>query len=156
MTIHDIVAWAPWTGFAVATALALYFLINPTKVEKWGGMIAGLVEKTSARAARRGAASEVQAAASKYVKETDSCDILPYGLKINWVKENILESYVDKKHDRVVVIMQYKENRSRNFITAIRRYTSRAFIPAVRHDIPTQIVTVAELIIQEKIIEAWA
>ena len=154
MTVHEIAAWTPWTAFGTAVLLLIYFLMNPAKVEKWGGMIAGLAEKASTRAARRCAASEVQAAASKYVKETGSGDVLPYGLKINWIVEDMLESYVDKNHDKVVVIMKYKENRSRNFVTAIREYTSKAFIPEVRRDIPAQIFTAAELVMQEKIIRA--
>lgn len=154
MTIHDIVAWTPWTTVGIVVGLLIYFLMNPAKVEKWSAIIAGLVEKSSARAARRGAASEIQAAASKYVKDTGSEDILPYGLKINWVKENIVESYVDKKHERIMVIMQYKKSRSRNFVTAIREYTSKTFISSVRHDVPRQIVTAAELVMVEKIIRA--
>lgn len=154
MTIHDIAAWTPWTAVGIAVFLVIYFLMNPSKVEKWGAIIAGLAERASTRAARRSAASDVQAAVSKYVKETGSRDVLPYGLKIDWVERGAVESHVDKSRSDVVVIMQYQKNRSRNFVTAIREYTSKAFIPEVRHDIPAQIVTAAELVMQEKIIRA--
>lgn len=154
MTIHDIAAWTPWTVVGIAVGLLIYFLMNPAKAEKWGAIIVGLAEKISTRAARRSAASDIQAAASNYVKETGSGDILPYGLRIDWVEGDEVESYVDKVHNDVVAVMQYKKNRSRSFVTAIREYTSKAFIPAVRHDIPRSLVTAAELVMQEKIIRA--
>ena len=154
MNIQDIVEWTPWSIISVIVGLLVYFLINPVKVEKWSGMIAGLFEMANTRAARHSMASEVQSAATAYIKSTNSKDVLPYGLKIEWVKEDMVESYVDKQHDDVVVIMQYRKNRSRNFVIAIREYTSKAFIPTIRHDIPPQLVTAAELIVQEKIIRA--
>lgn len=154
MPIPGIVEWTPWTIVVAAIGLIVHLLMNPAKAEKWGAILAGLAEKANTRAALHAAASEAQSATSAYVKKTDSKDILPYGLKVNWVKENTVESYVDKRHDNVVVIMQYKKNRSRDFVTVIREYTSKAFIPMVRHDIPSQIVTAAELVIQEKIIRA--
>lgn len=52
MTMHDIVAWTPWTVAGIAVGLVIYVVMNPAKVEKRGAIIAGL-SKSSARAARR-------------------------------------------------------------------------------------------------------
>ena len=54
MTMHDIVAWTPWTVADIAVGLVIYVLMNPAEVEKRGAIIAGL-SKSSARAERRGA-----------------------------------------------------------------------------------------------------
>lgn len=92
-------------------------------------MIAGLAEKVSAGAARHAAASEVQGGVSAYVRETDSARILPHGPKIEWAKEGDVEVRVDKRRGEVVVVMQYRKDSSMNFLTAIRAYASKAFIP---------------------------
>ena len=57
MTTHDIVAWTVRTAVGAVVGLLIYFLMNPAKVEKWSAIIAGLVEKSSARSARRAVAS---------------------------------------------------------------------------------------------------
>lgn len=54
MTMHDIVAWTPWTVAGIAVGLVIYVVMNPAKVEKRGAIIAGL-SKSSACAERRGA-----------------------------------------------------------------------------------------------------
>lgn len=47
-----------------------------------------------------------------YVRETDSACILPYGLKIEWVKEDDVEVCVDKRRrGEVVAVMQYPQKR---------------------------------------------
>ena len=154
MLVEDIAVWTPWTAVGITGLLLIYFLMNPNKVEKWSAVIAGLIEKINTRAARHSAAAEVQSATSAYVSETNSGDILPYGLKIGWIKDSTVESYVDARKESVVVIMPYRKNISRIFVTAVREYTSKAFIPKIRHDIPRQVVTAAELVMQEKIIRA--
>lgn len=151
------ITWPEWTLGTALSALAgllIYFIANPAKVEKWSAIIAGLIEERSASAARHAAASEVQSDVSSYIKETNSEGILPYGLKIKWVKEENLEANVDKRHGEIMVVMKYQNDNSRNFITAIRGYTSKAFMPNIKHDIPSPIATAAELIVQEKLIRA--
>lgn len=146
--------WTLGTVVSILAGLLVYFIANPAKVEKWSAIIASLFEKLSASTARHAAAAEVQSDVSSYVKETNSAGILPYGLKIEWVKQDNVEVGVDKRRGDVVVIMQYKKDNARNFVTAIRGYTSKAFIPRIRHDIPKYIASAAELIVQEKLIRA--
>ena len=139
--------WTLGTALSAVVVLLIYFIANPAKVEKWSAMIAGLVEKASGGAARHAAASEVQGDVSAYVRETDSARILPHGLKIEWVKEGDVEVRVDKRRGEVVVVMQYRKDSSRNFVSAIRAYTSKAFIPKARHDVPGSVVAAAELVV---------
>ena len=146
--------WTLGTALGASAGLPICFIANPVKVEKWSAMIAGLAEKVSAGAARHAAASEVQGDVSAYVRETDSTRILPHGLKIEWVKEDDVEVSVDKRRGEVAVVMQYKKDSSRNFVSAIRGYTSKAFIPKARHDIPGPVAAAAELVVQEKLIRA--
>lgn len=88
------------TAFNALAGLLIHFVANPDKAEKWSALIANLLEKASAGAARRAAASEVQSDVSAYVRETDSARILPYGLKIEWVKEDDVKVCVDKRRRR--------------------------------------------------------
>lgn len=146
--------WTLGTAVSVLAGLLIYIIANPAKVEKWSAIIAGLLEKISGSTARHAAAAEVQSDVSSYVKETNSAAILPYGLKIEWVKQDDVEASVNKRRNEVVVIMKYKKDNARNFITAVCGYTSKAFIPRIRYDAPKYVVSAAELVVQEKLIRA--
>ena len=140
-------------GWAVAIGLAcllFYFLKNPSKVAQWASMITGILEKISNRAARHGAAVEIQGKIAEFVKSAHMGILMPYGLKIKWITKSGDESYVDKSD--VVVVMAYRRNSDRNFIAAVRHYTSKALLPNIRHDLSRELISAAELVVQEKLI----
>ena len=131
--------------------LLVYFFMNPDKIAIWSSIIASLFEKISKRSARHSVASDIQSRISSYIKGNHASRIFPYGLKFKWIKGNDFSSYVEEED--VVVIMGYHDNNAKNFVNAIRQYTSKAFLPDIRHELPPAILTAAELTIQEKIIK---
>ena len=124
--------------------------MNPDKIAIWSSIIASLFEKISKRSARHSVASDIQGRISSYIKGNHASKIFPYGLKFKWIKGNDFSSYVEEED--VVVIMDYHNNNAKNFVNAIRQYTSKAFLPHVRHELPLEVLAAAELAIQEKII----
>ncbi len=141
-----------WWSFPIIilSYLLFYFFTHPDKIAIWSSLIASLFEKLSKRSARHSVASDIQGRISSYIKNNHADGILPYGLKFRWIKNDNFSSYVEK--DDVIVIMDYHNNNARNFVNAIRQYTSQAFLPVIRHELPSEILTAAELTIQEKII----
>lgn len=142
-----------WWSFPIGGLIIvlLYFFTHPEKISTWNSLFSGLFEKISKSSARRSVSSDIQGKISSYIKNNQSNEILPYGLKFKWVKDENFSSYVEEKD--VIVIMDYHNNNARNFVNAIGLYLSQAFIPTVRHEIPHEILTAAELIMQEKIIQ---
>ena len=136
---------------AILSYLLFYFFTHPDKIAIWSSLIASMFEKMSKRSARHSVASDIQGRISSYIKNNHADRILPYGLKFRWIKDDDSSSYIEKED--VIVIMDYHNNNARNFVNAIRQYTSKAFLPMVRHKLPSKILTAAELTIQEKIIQ---
>ena len=77
---------------------------------------------------------------------------MPYGLKIKGITKSDDESYVDKSD--VVVVMAYRRNSDRNFIAAARHCTSGALLPNIRHGLLHELISAAELVVQEKLIRS--
>ena len=142
-----------WWSFplVILSSLLFYFFTHPDKIAIWSSLIAAAFEKLSTRSARHGVSADIQGRISSYIKNNHANEILPYGLKFKWLREDNFSSYIED--DDVIVIMDYSNNNARNFVNAIRQYTSKAFLPMIRHEIPLEILVAAELILQEKIIQ---
>jgi len=141
--------WSFPIGFLVY--LLLYFFTHPEKISIWSGIIHGLFAFLSKNSARRSVSNDIQARIDAYVKNNQVNDILPYGIKFKWIKGDNFSSFVEE--DDVIIIMDYNHNNARNFVNAILQYTSKAFLPNVRNEIPSTILHAAELVMQEKIIQ---
>ena len=143
-----------WWSVVIGSLLSVivYLFTHPEKIAIWSSLIAGVFERFSKRSARHSVSSDIQGRISAYIKSYDAKDILPYGLKLKWISGDDFSSYVDDED--VVVIMDYHNNNARNFVNAIKQYTSKAFLPTVKHKLPREVVISAELIMQEKIITA--
>ena len=148
-----------WSGpFAFVVFLLGYFFTHPEKISIWSSMVASIFEKISSRSARHSVSSDIQSRISSYIKNNNVDAVLPYGLKFKWIKDDNFSSYVDEKD--VIVIMDYHKNNARNFLNAIDQYLSKAFLTTIRQDMPSNVLTAAELTMKEKIIrekrpDAW-
>lgn len=147
-----IVEQPSWLAFGVVAILLYIVFMNPIRVMHFHALLAGLFEKLATRAARHTVAADIRSKVDSYVNDHHAEDILPYKLRFKWVATDNVESYTEKSD--VFVVMDYKRNNDRNFVNAIREYTDKGFLPDIRHDIPSKILTAAELVIQEKIIRS--
>lgn len=130
--------------------LLLFFFKNPEKISAWSAIMASAFEKISKRSARHSVSSDIQGKISSYIRSSHLDQILPYDIKFKWMHGVKADSYIDEFE--VVVIMSYHNNNARNFVTAMRQYTEKGFLPLVRHDMPTDVLIAAELLVQEKMI----
>ena len=149
-TLKNLVDFWWSVPITILLSLLFYFFTHPDKIAIWSSLIASMFEKLSKRSARHGVASDIQGRISSYIKNNNADKILPYGLKFKWIKNDDSSSYIEEED--VIVIMDYHNNNARNFVNAIRQYTSKAFLPMIRHELPLEILTASELAVQEKII----
>ena len=134
-----------------SVAFVLYMLANPQKVEKWHSMLSRLFAWFSNRAEKSSVAGDIQYRISSFVRGYGVGEALPYGLRIKWVSDDTIESYVEQKE--VVVIMKKHHNNARNFINVLSAYFEQGFLPGVRDFVHPDIVKGAEITLQRKIIQ---
>ena len=118
--------------------LLLFFFKNPEKISKWSALVASMFDTLSKRAARHSVSSDIQARLSSYIQSNHMDQILPYGLKFKWIHGEKTESYIEESD--VIVIMSYHDNNARNFAVTVNQHTSKGFLPAVRHDMPADVL----------------
>lgn len=139
---------------AYPTIVLVIFVIGifafPEKYDRWSSIFARIFSFASKRMERNSVSSDIQGRIASFVKEYKDDDVLPYGIKFDWVKGDEFSSYV--KNNEVVIMMDYHKNNARNFLNAVKLYTSKALLPKVRHEIPENLMIATELIFQEKMI----
>lgn len=121
----------PW---AALVGLLLYFIKNPEKAEKWGSIIAKSLSFLSSRIERFSVARDIQSDINSFAKKLrfgSESSIVPYGVRVNWVKNMTREAFV--KDGKVVIKMAHHENQARNFLYATMEWVDRGLIPESRN-----------------------
>lgn len=127
--------------------LLIYLIKNPEKVEKWGSIIAKFLSFISLRLERRAVAGDIQADIKGYLRGVPSQtkeQILPYGIKINWVKTTTREAFI--KEGKVIVKMRYHKNQARNFLYATLEWAYKGLIPQARHLLDKTVLRAVDLV----------
>lgn len=140
----------PW---ATLVGLLFYFIKNPEKAEKWGSIIARSFSFLSLRLEKISVARDIQSDINNFAKKLRSgtkSDIIPYGVKVNWVKNTTREAFV--KDGRVVIKMEHHENQARNFLYATMDWVNRGLIPESRHLLDKGILQAADLTFINKVL----
>jgi hypothetical protein len=125
--------------------------MNPAKVEKWHGIFSRLFAGISERAEKSAVSKEIQGrindVSKKFNKESDGS--IPYGLKIEWVKEKARDAFV--KDNEVVIRMRNHKNKAENFTYATLAYLSVGCLPNARPYIDDDILTSIDFTLAKKI-----
>lgn len=130
--------------------LIIYMIKYPEKVEKWGVIFSKIFSRFHQGSERRSVSSEIQSQITSYRNNYAVPDVLPYGLKFKWVHKGNFESYVQE--GEVIILMDVHQNNARNFLNAIKAYTSTGLIPNSKNFIPREVFVATELLVQRKMI----
>lgn len=147
----------PYSPTAVLVGVIIYLLTHPEKAEKWGSILYRLFATISHKAEQAHIALDIQACADDFSKRINReiKDLMPYGLKIDWVKGAISpESFI--KEGRVIIRLSYHTNEDENVINVVREYISKNLITNARPHISEKVsasidfITTKKLLIQER------
>jgi hypothetical protein len=117
-----------------AIAYILVWIFYPEKIEKWGIMINKLAAYFSEKHERRYISKHIEYRINnlkeKFCKESEG--IFPYKFKIEWIKVDQIESYLQERDNVLIVKMKNHRNQSKNLAIAVREYVPHALIPTAR------------------------
>jgi DNA-binding protein len=80
-------------------------------------------------------------------------DILPYQLKIDWVKQTDRESFI--KDNKAVVRLDYHDNENKTFVLAALGFVRESLLPTAKQYIPESIMESTNLLITRRLIEGF-
>ena len=129
--IIDLLKLSPGLIFAFGF---IYLLLNPEKAEKWGSLLYKLFCFVSLSAEKRYIALNIQGQINSFQKAINKEveGLLPYGIKIDWVGEDITpESFVAEQ--MVIIRLRHHKNRDENLIRILSEYLAKALVPEIKH-----------------------
>jgi transcription antitermination factor NusA-like protein len=123
----------------LTVAILLYLFSHPEKIDAWGRLLFLVLSKTigGVSSLRRGIdrgliAWDIGAAvnATGEIIARQAPGVIPYSLRIEWVKESTVEAFLQR--GEVVVRLNPHSNQERNLVIASYAYASRALLPKAR------------------------
>lgn len=142
--------------FLVSTPFLLfligYMITHPEKVEIWSSLTYRLFAWVNSKMECRYIASDIQGKVNLFSKSLskDAENLIPYGLKIEWVKETEKEAFL--KDGQIIVRMQHHGNQDKNFVNAIMAYVPKAVVPQARTYLHETISKSIDFTIMKKIL----
>jgi len=147
----------PWLGYPISFVLGLailYLITHPETAEKWGAILCKLGAYISTRAEKKHIALDVQSIVNSFKKETDREveNLLPYGIKIDWVGEEITpESFISE--GVVVIRLGLHKNRDENLIRVLKEYLSQTLVPEIKPHLSESVKKAIDFAVMSKILK---
>lgn len=127
--------------------------MHPEKVEKWSSIIARVFSIFSRKIERVYVARDIQTRINSFadVANSEVGGVLPYRIKIEWVKvrETTPEAFI--KNGEIVVKMDHHRNQAKNLAYSTIAYVSTGTIPRARQYINENVVKAIDFTIAKKI-----
>jgi len=142
MSLTDLIAVfgaAVGSPILLGVLLGLYLITHPEKVDQWWNLLyrfLSLLATFSVSLQKRIehglVASEIQAAVNTEGEalSKQAPGVLPYALKVEWVKEQDQESFI--RDGEVVVRLRHHTNPEKNLVGATLAYVKRGLLPRSR------------------------
>jgi len=129
----------------------LYVLLHPEVAEKWGAIISRAFIFLGTSWERRTVGLKIQGTLNTQIRKMnkEARDILPYRMKVKWVKAEDIDSEV--RGGNVIVIMSHYKNTSVNIARAALAYTSKGLIPKARDYVEPNLMRTLDYTIARKL-----
>lgn len=145
---------APVLSIPLLAFLTIFVLIytHPEPTRKWVSLILKLIAWRSLRAEQAYIDLDIRSRINSCSKAISSevGEIMPYGIKIEWVKETTPQAFLDK--NEIIVKMKYHTNQDRNRLTSVMAYASRGIIPHARPYIDKEIIKSIDFVCVRKVL----
>jgi len=119
-------------GLGLGLMVFLYFILNPTKLERLLALIYRVLSCLGERWEYGRVAMDLQATINNVGEqiEKQAPKVLPHALKIEWVKDGDEEAFF--RHGEIIVRLSHHANQDRNLVIATLRYLGRGLLPRAR------------------------
>lgn len=154
--ILNVIQAIGWPGIIVGVAIYI-FVLNPEKGDRFISFLAKWFSKFSEVAEKTATARGIQSKINSFIKSINSEveNLLPHGLKIKWIPENIdKQSFI--KNGKVVVMLKYHKNQDENLSRATLLYMKEAVIPEARPHIHSKLSESIDLMMTKKALYSFA
>lgn len=132
--IISLIITASKFGWPVAVLFFLLWLYSKPEIFlKWCAVWNKLSAPRSSKAEKKYISQDIQARINSFTRNLNrqSGNVMPFDLKINWVKQDEIEETL-VKHNNVIIKMKHYTSQDQNIATAVNEYLSKSLIPQAR------------------------
>ena len=138
--------------FAFPSGLLIYFLMYPDKLLIWKSIIAGLFSWASSALEKSHVGNDIAGHIRDFSRTANQEveGIMPFRLKIEWVKEMTPEGFI--KNGECIVRMHHHRNQAKNFAVATMAYVAKSLVPRIRSHIDKEVSHSIDFTMTKKIL----
>jgi len=139
-------------GWVLLILLLGYILTHPSEVQIIASWFQRLFANVNSRISKAAIENELQGRVIKASKNLckELNELLPYSIKINWVKETNKKAFFDD--NKVILCMDHNRTRNQNIIYAINDYIDNGLLPVLNKHIDDTVMHSSKLVLTRKVI----
>jgi hypothetical protein len=133
--------------------IIIYLIVfHLEKLEYFASRVLSLFLWLGSGIRKKAISKEIRAKILKVSKEItkEVSTVLPYDLKINWVKETNIETFI--QDNKIVIRMNNKQNKTGNIVYALTQYIENGLLPYARKYIDTKVMKSADMVMVRKLL----
>lgn len=123
------------TCIILVIKLLVYIAKNPDIVLKWSEVYYKYIGFHEKNRQKKIVSSELDYRITRIanIMNKESDGILPFGLKIKWIKDDKNNNTAAVANDQIILVLKETPDTDKNIVDACMLFTPKAFLPKVRH-----------------------
>lgn len=144
----------PWTITGILFVLLILVFLNPEKAQIWSSWITKGLASTSSYFARGTIGGKIQGMVNQFSKTFDeeSPGIMPYTLKVDWVKDIDKDALLQEEGVVVVRLGYHHDELQKALALAMLTFCSKALIPISRPYLSNNLLRSMDLVTTKKML----
>jgi small subunit ribosomal protein S1 len=144
----------PWSITGIIFILLIIIFLNPEKAQIWSSWVAKWFASTNNFFARRTISGKIEGTVNQFSKTFDkeSPGIMPYSLKIEWVRDIDKDALLQQEGIVVVRLGYHHEDLEKALALSMLTFCSKALIPISRPYLSKNLLRSVDLITTKKML----
>lgn len=141
------------SSWLIIVGLFIYLVVfHLDKLEYFGSGVLSLFQWTGSGVRKQVIAKDIRSRILKVSKEISKeiDGVLPYDMKIKWVKEIDKDTFVEG--NQVIIRMNNQKSKTRNIVYALNQYVEKGLLPKTRNYIDSKIIKSSDLVMVRKLL----
>lgn len=147
----------PWSIAGILFVLLIIIFLNPEKAQVWSSWVTQGLASTNSYFARRTISGRIQGMVNQFSKTFDkeSAGIMPYTLKIEWLKDIDKDALLQEEGVVVVRLGYHHDDLQKALALAMLAFCGKALIPIGRPYLSNSLLRSVDLITTKKMLSEF-
>lgn len=146
----------PWSLAGILFIIVVILFLNPDKAQIWGSVVSGKLASFGGYFRRRAISGKLQGKVNQFADrlEKESSGIMPFRLKVEWVKNVDREAILQEEGIVIVRLGHHHNELQKALALAMHSFSSKAIIPNSRPYLSDTVVCGIDLVTTKKMLHS--